>query len=58
MAQNMLYLGKCSMSTCEDHCCRVECFFKGAYSVPSVMSDFATLWTVALQAPLSIGLSR
>jgi len=26
--------------------------------VPSVMSDCATLWTVACQAPLSMGLSR
>ena len=29
-----------------------------AYSVPLVMSDYATLWTAVHQAPLSMGFSR
>ena len=59
MAQNMLYLGKCSTNTCEDCCGRVECFFQRCIlSHFSRVWLFATLWTVAFQAPLSIGLSR
>ena len=34
------------------HCCMCACW------VTSLMSDFATLWTAAHQAPLSMGFSR
>ena len=46
----------------QEHCWNRDVYYGGTHvhvcSVTSVVSDSATLWTVALQAPLSMDFSR
>ena len=42
----------------QDSAVKLKYFSVCAYSVASVVSDSVTLWTVARQAPLSMGFSR